>query len=342
MMIGIVLLSAALVWHDLGAREVLAPLGDGPELEGVAKAYLNTTLGRIAVMDGDLEQARAPARTALASEPGYEQALSLLDIIEDEEWYEAVYQDTLEYRRRRWLMKRREVQRIITTAAPTLSEALSVYTKGALTGMARLLPVRRGWSSLRKAELRLRIEEALREPFLVERVTAWMPEDQRAALREVLSRRFKRANQATDTWAIQPDLILIDGGKAQLNAALEVKQEAGLDSLFIASLAKEHEEVFIPGQSEPVDIPHNSPALYVLQRARDEAHRFAISYHQKLRSKRSIASALDVVPGIGSKRKKALLKKFGSIEAIKVASPEELSQITCIPINLAKNIKGYL
>ncbi len=174
--------------HDVaGAREVLAPLGDGSELEDLEKAYLNTTLGRIAVIDGDLEQARAHALDALASEPGYEQALNLLDIIEDEEWYEAAYQDILDYRRRRWLVKRRKAQRTITTAAPTLSEALSVYTKGALTGMARLLPVSRGWSTLRKAELRLWIEEALREPFLMERVTAWMPEDQRAALREVLA-----------------------------------------------------------------------------------------------------------------------------------------------------------
>ncbi|MDY7019157.1 MAG: excinuclease ABC subunit UvrC [Chloroflexota bacterium] len=166
--------------------------------------------------------------------------------------------------------------------------------------------------------------------------------DDCAMIQEVLTRRLKRGVEGEGGWAIVPDLILIDGGKAQLNAALEVKQEAGLDSLFIASLAKGHEEIFITGQSEPVDIPHNSPALHVLQRARDEAHRFAISYHQKLRSKRSIASALDVVPGIGPKRKKALLKKFGSIEAIREASTEELSQITCIPIDLARNIKGYL
>ena len=166
--------------------------------------------------------------------------------------------------------------------------------------------------------------------------------DDCAMIQEVLTRRFERGVESGGGWAIMPDLILIDGGKAQLNTALEVKQEAGLDSLSIASLAKEHEEVFIPGQYESVSIPHNSPALHVLQRARDEAHRFAINYHQKLRSKRSTASTLDIVPGVGPKRKKALLKKFGSIEAIRGASIEELSQIKFISPGLAKNIKMYL
>ena len=115
-----------------------------------------------------------------------------------------------------------------------------------------------------------------------------------------------------------------------------------MDFLPIASLAKEHEEVFIPDQYKPVDMAKDSPALHVLQRARDEAHRFAISYHQRLRSKSSTASALDAIPGIGPRRKKALLKSFGSTEAIKEASVEELSQIKYIPLDLAKKIKEYL
>jgi len=166
--------------------------------------------------------------------------------------------------------------------------------------------------------------------------------DDCAMIREVLRRRFKRGAEGEGSWGIMPDLVLIDGGKAQLNAALQARQEVGMDSLPTASLAKEQEEVFIPGRAEPVDIPNNSPALHALQRARDEAHRFAISYHQKLRSKKSLVSSLDAIPGIGPKRKKALLKKFGSVEAIKEASLEGLSQVRSIPLDLAEKIKEYL
>jgi len=150
--------------------------------------------------------------------------------------------------------------------------------------------------------------------------------DDYAMIQETLRRRFKRGLTGEGTWAVIPDLVLIDGGKGQLNAALEVRQELGLNSIPMVSLAKENEEVFIPGDPQPVYIAKDSPALHILQRARDEAHRFAISYHRRLRHKEAITSALDSIPGIGPRRKKALLKKFGSIEAIKEASSEELSQ----------------
>ncbi len=166
--------------------------------------------------------------------------------------------------------------------------------------------------------------------------------DDYAMIQEILRRRFKRGVAAEGSWAVMPDLVLIDGGKGHLATALEVRQELGFDSIPIASLAKENEDVFIPGKAAPVDIPKDSPALHILQRARDEAHRFAISYHQKLRSKRSTASILDDIPGVGSKRKKALVKKFGSIEAIKKASVEEISQVERIPPALAQRIKQYL
>jgi excinuclease ABC subunit C len=166
--------------------------------------------------------------------------------------------------------------------------------------------------------------------------------DDYAMIQETLRRRFKRGLAGEGTWAISPDLVLIDGGKGQLNAALEVRQELGLDSIPMVSLAKENEEVFIPGDSQPVCIAKDSPALHILQRARDEAHRFAISYHQKLRHKEVTASVLDNIPGIGPKRKKALLKKFGSIEAIKEASSEELSQTQGMTSTLAQKVKEYL
>jgi len=173
-----------------------------------------------------------------------------------------------------------------------------------------------------------------------------------AMIQEVLRRRFKRAvmarndsDEATSqksSWAIMPDLILIDGGKGHLNAALEVKQEPGIDSIPMASLAKGNEDVFIPGKPGPINIPKDSPALHILQRARDEAHRFAITYHQKLRRKEGIVSILDGIYGIGPKRKKALVKKFGSIEAIREASIEEISQTGNINPILAQKVKQYL
>ena len=166
--------------------------------------------------------------------------------------------------------------------------------------------------------------------------------DDYAMIRETLKRRFKRGMMGESTWAVIPDLILIDGGKGHLATALGIRQELGMDSIPMASLAKENEDVFIPGESRPVDVPKDSPALHVLQRARDEAHRFAITYHQRLRRKEVVTSVLDNIPGIGPKRKKALLRKFSSIEAIKEASLEELSQTKGITSDLAKKVKEYL
>ncbi|MBA7502795.1 UvrABC system protein C [subsurface metagenome] len=188
------------------------------------------------------------------------------------------------------------------------------------------------------------LEKGLPKPSLYRRFRVKMVAgaDDYAMIQEILRRRFKRGIAGEGSWAVTPDLILIDGGKGHLNAALEVRQGLGVDSIPMASLAKENEDVFIPGESDPVNIPKGSPALHILQRARDEAHRFAISYHQKLRSKRGTASILDDIPGIGPKRKKALLKKFGSIEAIKKASVEEISQVERIPPALAQRIKQYL
>jgi len=167
--------------------------------------------------------------------------------------------------------------------------------------------------------------------------------DDYAMIQEVLRRRFRKSSLATDEkWSMIPDLVLIDGGKGHLNAALEVMKELGLDSIPVASLAKEKEQVFTPGNPEPLDIPQTSVVLYLLQRIRDEAHRFALGYHQRLRHKEGIASALDSIPGIGPKRKKALLKKFGSVRGIREASIDELSTVTGINTKLADKVKEYL
>jgi excinuclease ABC subunit C len=166
--------------------------------------------------------------------------------------------------------------------------------------------------------------------------------DDYAMIQEVLRRRFRRSFAADDKWAATPDLILIDGGKGHLNAALEVMKELELNSTLVASLAKEKEEVFIADKPESLDIPQTSAALYLLQRIRDEAHRFALGYHQKLRQKEGIASVLDSIPGIGPKRKKALLKKFGSVRGIKDASIDELANVAGITTKLAEQVKEYL
>jgi excinuclease ABC subunit C len=166
--------------------------------------------------------------------------------------------------------------------------------------------------------------------------------DDYAMIQETLRRRFKRGVTGEGVWGITPDLILIDGGKGQLGAALEVRRQLALASIPMASLAKENEEVFIPGNPRSVRIPKDSPALHILQRARDEAHRFAIGYHQKLRRKAFVGSALDSIAGIGPKRRKALLRRFASVEAIRRASPEEISQTEGITLALARKVKKQL
>ena len=164
--------------------------------------------------------------------------------------------------------------------------------------------------------------------------------DDYAMLKEVLRRRFKRVMEGT--WAVLPDLVLIDGGRGQLNAALEAMGETGTSSVPVASLAKEQEEVFLPDSPLPIQLHRSSPALHLLQRLRDEAHRFAINYYQRLHRGRSLGSVLDEVPGIGPRRKRALLRKFGSLVAIKEASVEELAALPGMSRRLAERIKGNL
>jgi excinuclease ABC subunit C len=167
--------------------------------------------------------------------------------------------------------------------------------------------------------------------------------DDYAMIHEVLSRRFKHlSDAASDAWATQPDLVLIDGGKGQLNAARAAMAQAGVESIPVAGLAKENEEIFIPGQPKPITLSRRSPGLRLLERLRDEAHRFALGYHLKTRRKQSIASALDNVPGIGPKRKRALLRRFGKIQGIRDASAEELAATQGMNKSLAKKLKEYL
>jgi excinuclease ABC subunit C len=166
--------------------------------------------------------------------------------------------------------------------------------------------------------------------------------DDYAMLHEIISRRFKRLNDAADAWAARPDLVLIDGGKGQLNAALAAMSQAGIESVPVIGLAKENELIFVPQQSKPISLSRRSPGLKLLERLRDEAHRFALGYHLTTRRKQSIASALDNVPGIGPKRKRALLRRFGSLRGIRDASEEELAATEGLSRDVARKIRMYL
>jgi len=135
-----------------------------------------------------------------------------------------------------------------------------------------------------------------------------------------------------------PDLVVVDGGKGQLSSAGAELASLGLQEQPIISLAKRLEEVYLPGQSDPVTIPKSSPALLLLKRIRDEAHRFAITYNRKVRSKRTIASALDGIAGVGKARRESLLKEFGSVERIKQATVDDLARVKGISKRLAEKI----
>ncbi len=141
-------------------------------------------------------------------------------------------------------------------------------------------------------------------------------------------------------WAM-PDLIIIDGGKGQLSAAMEVLQELHID-IPTVGLAKENEEIFIPGSPDPIILPRSSQALYLVQRIRDEAHRFGITYHRKLRSDRTFKSVLDEIPSIGPKRKQALMKHYGSVRAMSAASVEDLAALDGMTRDAAEKVKEYI
>lgn len=162
--------------------------------------------------------------------------------------------------------------------------------------------------------------------------------DDYAMMREVIQRRFRGYVDSQENWTVAPDLVLVDGGKGQLNAAVKGMDEMGVTNIPVISLAKENEDIYLTGSTEPIRIDKSSPELHLLQRIRDEAHRFAVTYHRKLRSKRGKESALDTIPGIGPARKKALIKKFGSVRNIRDATIEQLSSVEGITAGLAKRI----
>ncbi len=161
-----------------------------------------------------------------------------------------------------------------------------------------------------------------------------------AMMKEVIGRRLARGTK-DPKFAARPDLIVVDGGKPQLRAAVEALEAAGADSIPVAALAKQREELFLPGRADPVRLPDRSAGLYLLQRLRDEAHRFAVDYHRRLRSRSMRASELDGVAGIGEKRRAMLLKTFGSVQKIAKVSEDELVAAG-LSRSVAKNLRERL
>lgn len=171
------------------------------------------------------------------------------------------------------------------------------------------------------------------------RITGPAPQDDYAAVHEVVTRFLRRR---LDEAKPLPHLMVIDGGKGQLGAALDAAQAAGAVQVPIISLAKKEEEIFLPGQAEPLRLSRRSPSLKLLERARDEAHRFAVSYSRKRRAQRTITSELLAIPGIGPTRRRALLERFGSLTAVRTASAAEIAALPGFSTTLAERILDSL
>jgi excinuclease ABC subunit C len=161
-------------------------------------------------------------------------------------------------------------------------------------------------------------------------------------LDEVLPAGMDQETQELEGWGALPDLLIVDGGKGQLSAALDVMRDMGLKHVPTAGLAKQNEELFVQDLAEPIVLPRTSQALYLVQRIRDEAHRFAITYHRQVRARSGMQSALDSIPGVGPKRKRALLRKFGSVKGIRAAGVEEIATTVGFTQALAERVKESL
>ena len=173
--------------------------------------------------------------------------------------------------------------------------------------------------------------------------------DDFASIREIIERRYSKLKEKNtniskklDSFSKYPDLILIDGGKGQLSSALQVLLELGMSNIPIAAIAKKEEELFLPFSDESIILNKYSQGLYLIQRIRDEAHRFAITYHRNIRKKQYTESSLDSIKGIGLITKKLLMEKFKSIDSMKISSIEELTSIKNVNYKLATKILNKL
>lgn len=163
-----------------------------------------------------------------------------------------------------------------------------------------------------------------------------------AMMGEVLRRRFCAERMADERFGSRPDLVIVDGGLPQLRAALAALADVGVDDVPVVALAKREEELYVTWQDAPVVLPDGSPSLYLVKRVRDEAHRFAVTYHRELRGKAMTASILDEIPGVGPTRRKALIKAFGSVKKLKQATADEIAAVPTIPRAVAEEIVSTL
>lgn len=166
--------------------------------------------------------------------------------------------------------------------------------------------------------------------------------DDAGMMAEVLRRRFAPERLADERFGRVPDLVIVDGGKPQLSSAIKALAEAGVRDVPVAALAKREEELFVPGFDESVRLPAGSASLYLVKRIRNEAHRFAVTYHRELRGKAMTASVLDDIPGVGPKRKKALMKAFGSVKRLRSADVEQIAAAPGIPREVAEDVFAVL
>lgn len=157
------------------------------------------------------------------------------------------------------------------------------------------------------------------------------------SMSEVLGRRYSPERMADERFGSCPDLLVVDGGKPQLTAAIKQLDELGLD-IPVCGLAKSDEEVFVPWDDTPIVLPSGSASLYLIKQVRDESHRFAITFHRELRDKAMTVSVLDEIPGVGPKRKRAIMRHFGSLKRLRAASPEEIAQVKGVPASVADDI----
>ena len=299
----------------------------------------------------------------------------LVDVLPDEH---AIYADWLSERRGLRVHirapQRGRKRHLLETAISNAKEQLVRHRTrraGDLTSRAQALDQLKNYLGLRTAPLRIEcydmshlqgtnyvgsmvvMEDGLlkRPDYRRFKVKTVAGNDDYAAMREVLLRRLRRIDEVENLteegrptrFSYPPQLLLLDGGKGQLGVGIDVVRELGLEGrLELAALAKQFEEVYVPGRSEPIRIPRDSDAIYLLQQIRDEAHRFAISFHRELRNRRMTKGALDDVTGLGPKRRRRLLSEFGSVRAIRAASLDDLRAIDWLPNPVAATLYEHL
>jgi excinuclease ABC subunit C len=291
------------------------------------KAACGFLEGQCREMQGQLE---AEMKKAAASQD-YEKAAGLRDLVRD---LKATWKRTEKFERMPYSLPgiinpKNDLVKLAgllhLSAPPPRIEAFDISNISGTFAVASLVSFKNG-----------RPDRANYRRFKIKTVEG---QDDFASVAEVVERRYSRLRRESK---LPPDLILIDGGKGQLNAACAELKKLGLEKIPVIGLAKEFEEIYLPGKSEPLRLGLNHPAVKLLQRVRDECHRVANSYNAQLRLKRISESVLDEFPGIGGRRKQALLKKFGSVQRLRTATLEQIATVPGFGGKAAEELKAFL